>query len=160
MPEQQLQTASEATRQRPFPWHCPKCRKKEVRPALITYRCDVAHDGQLYSVTVPNLTVPRCDHCGELVFNYTADEQIRRALRSQLRLLGPEEIRTARAALGLTQKDLASRLGVSENTLSRFESGDQIQSRAIDNLLRVSFAISEVQSLPLGPNVAGQTEVT
>lgn len=86
MPEEQLQTASDSTRLRPFPWHCPKCRQKEVRPAIVSYRCDMAHDGQLYSVAVPELTVPRWGHCGELVFNYLADEQIRRAIRERLRL--------------------------------------------------------------------------
>jgi len=152
MPEQQFQTASESTRQRPFPWHCPKCRKKEVRPTSISYRCDMAHDGQLYSVTVPELTVPRCGHCGELVFNYPAEEQIRNALRSQLRLLTANEIRAARTTLRLSEKDLADRLGVSEATVSRWETGDQIQSRANDNLLRVFFALPEVRSVLLGAN--------
>ncbi|HTU18129.1 MAG TPA: type II TA system antitoxin MqsA family protein [Gemmataceae bacterium] len=152
MPEQQFQTASESTRQRPFPWHCPKCRKKEVRPSIISYRCEMAHDGQLYSVTVPELTVPRCGHCGELVFNYPAEEQIRNALRSQLRLLTPKEIRAARTTLRLSEKDLADRLGVTEAAVSRWETGDQIQSRAVDNLLRVFFALPEVRSVLLGSN--------
>lgn len=85
MPEQQSRTATDSTCQRPFPWHCPKCRKKEVRPAIVSYRCDMAHAGQLYSVTVPELTVPRCGNCGELIFIYHAEEQIRHAFRSQLR---------------------------------------------------------------------------
>jgi hypothetical protein len=84
MPEQQLQTANEPKRRRPFPWHCPKCRKKEVRSVIVPYRCDMAHEGRPYSVTVPELTVPRCGHCGELVFDYPAEEQIRNALRSLL----------------------------------------------------------------------------
>lgn len=151
MPEQQFQTASESTRQRPFPWHCPKCRNKEVRPTSISYRCDMAHDGQLYSVTVAELTVPRCGHCGELVFNYPEEEQIRDALRSQLRLLTPKEIRTARTALKLSEKELADRLGVTEAAVSRCETGDQIQSRLMDNLLRV-LALPEVRSVLVGAN--------
>lgn len=152
MPEQQLQTTSESIRQRPFPWHCPKCRQKEVRPAIIPYRCDMAHDGQLYSVTVPELTVPRCGNCSELVFNYAAEEQIRNALRSQLHLLRPDEIRAARTALGLSQKELADRLGLAEDSITRWETGDQIQSRAMDNLLRMFFALPEVRSILLGAN--------
>ncbi|MGH7226318.1 MAG: hypothetical protein ACRELF_24140, partial [Gemmataceae bacterium] len=77
MSEQQAMTVDSRIGPRPFPWHCPKCRQKEVRPAIISYRCDMAHDGRLYPVTVPELTVPRCGHCGELVFNFVADEQIR-----------------------------------------------------------------------------------
>lgn len=150
MPEQQRQPKSDLERQRPFPWHCPKCRRKEVRLAIVSYRCDAAHDGRLYSVTVPELNVPRCGHCGELVFNYPADEQVRQALRSQLHLLAPDEIRAARAGLGLTQKELADRLGVDEEIVSRWETGGQIQSRAMDNLLRVYFALPEARSLLLG----------
>lgn len=158
MPEQQLQTASESTRQRPFPWHCPKCRRKEVQPAVISYRCDMTHDGQLYSVTVPELTVPRCGHCGELVFNYPAEEQIRHALRRQLCLLTPDDISAARKTLSLSQKDLTDRLGLTEATISRWETGDQIQSRAMDNLLRVFFALPEVRSVLLGTNQSPSLE--
>jgi putative zinc finger/helix-turn-helix YgiT family protein len=152
MPEQQAMTTEVRTSSRPFPWYCPKCRNKEVRPALISYRCDMAHDGQLHSVEVPQLTVPRCGHCGELVFNDDAEAQIRRVLRKQLHLLTPEEIRTARLGLGLSEKDLADRLGVGEAAISRWETETQIQSRALDNLLRVFFAFPEVRSVLLGAN--------
>lgn len=152
MPEQQAMTMEARTGPRPFPWYCPKCRNREVRPALISYRCEMAHDGQLHSVEVPQLTVPRCGHCGELVFNDDAEAQIRRALRKQLRLLTPEEIRTARMGLGLSEKELADRLGVAEVAISRWETESQIQSRAMDNLLRVFFASPEARSALLGTN--------
>lgn len=154
MPEQQTTTAEGRTGPRPFPWYCPKCRKKEVRAAVIPYRCEMAHDGQLYSVRVPELTVPRCGHCGELVFNDLAEEQIRQALRSQLCLLAPDEIRAARTALGLSPQALADRLGVAEATVARWESGALLQSRALNNLLRVFFALPEVRSVLLGENAA------
>lgn len=147
MSEQHALTAEVRTGPRPFPWHCPKCRKKEVRPALVSYRCDMTHDGQLHTVEVPQLSVPRCGNCGELVFNDDAEAQIRRALRTQLRLLTPEEIQTARTGLGLSQAALADRLGVTEATISRWETEAQIQSRALDNLLRVFFAFPEVRSV-------------
>lgn len=152
MPEQHLQTTNDLAPQRPFPWHCPKCRNKEVRPVVVAYRCDMAHDGRLYAVEVPQLTVPQCGHCGELVFNYPAEEQIRRALRTQLSLLTADDIRAARTSLQLSQKELAERLGVAEATISRWETGAQIQSRAMDNLLRVFFALPQVRSLLIGTN--------
>ena len=149
-PTQQATIADPRTSSRPFPWYCPKCRRKEVRPVVIFYRCEMAHDGRLHAVEVPELTVPRCGHCGELVFNEGAEAQVRRALRSQLRQLMPDEIRAARTALGLSQKDLADRLGVTEATLSRWETESQLQPRAIDNLLRVFFALPEVRSILVG----------
>ena len=68
---------------RPFLWFCPRCRKKEVRLATIPYHTERLHDGQLIAVDIPNLHVPQCANCGELVFNYAADEQILDAVKTQ-----------------------------------------------------------------------------
>jgi hypothetical protein len=68
---------------RPFPWFCPKCRKKEVRLATIPYHAERLCDGHIIAVDIPQLEVPKCANCGELVFNYTADEQILRAVQAQ-----------------------------------------------------------------------------
>ena len=68
------------------PWVCPVCRKKEVRQATIPYHAERLYSGQLIAVDIPNLEVPKCDNCGELVFNYRADEQILEAVRSQAHL--------------------------------------------------------------------------
>jgi hypothetical protein len=74
---------------RPFPWFCPKCRKKEVRPATIAYQTERLHDGRLIAVDIPHLEVPKCSNCGELVFNYVADEQILEAVKAQSATLHP-----------------------------------------------------------------------
>jgi hypothetical protein len=69
---------------RPFPWICPKCRKKEVRPAKIPYRAERLHEGHLIAEDIPQLEVPKGANCGELVFNYTAEEQILQAVQAQI----------------------------------------------------------------------------
>jgi putative zinc finger/helix-turn-helix YgiT family protein len=104
----------------------------------------------VYEFPIPDLTVPRCAACGELVFNYAADDQIRQALRAHLRLLTPEHIRGGREALGLKSKELAERLGVAAETISRWERGGLVQSRAMDNLLRVYFAVPAVRAVLRG----------
>lgn len=116
----------------------------------------MSHEGRLHAVEVSNLTVPRCEHCGELVFNDDAEAQVRGALRRQLRLLTPQEIRAARTGLGLSEKNLADRLGVPETAVSRWETESQIQSRALDNLMRVFFTLPEVRSVLLGPIASEQ----
>jgi hypothetical protein len=68
---------------RPFPWHCPRCRRKEVRPTTIPYHAERLYEGRLIAVDIPQLLVPRCGHCGELVFNYLADEAILKAVEMQ-----------------------------------------------------------------------------
>jgi hypothetical protein len=68
---------------RPFPWICPRCRKKEVRLATIAYHAERLCDGRLVAVEIPDLEVPKCTNCGELVFNYAADEKIIAAVKAQ-----------------------------------------------------------------------------
>ncbi len=72
---------------KPFPWRCVKCLKRDVRPATIPYSAEVNHDGRLYEIEIPALEIPRCGSCGELVFTNRADEQICDALRARLTLL-------------------------------------------------------------------------
>src|SRR5437762_341779 len=64
----------------------------------------------------------------------------RSAFWREARLLAPEEIRAGRERLALTQKQFANLLGVGEATVSRWETGAQIQQRAMDRFLRVCLA--------------------
>lgn len=69
--------------EKPFPWRCPKCRQLTVTRVTMPYSCQRTHNGRAVTVDVPNLVVPRCSNCGEVVFDYSADEQIRAALRTR-----------------------------------------------------------------------------
>lgn len=116
-----------------------------VRAAEVPYTARIKHDGRTHDVELPAMRCGRCEACGELVFNADTDEQITRALRAKLRLLQPNEIRAEREALSLTQAQLADRIGTAQETISRWESGLHIQSRAMDKLLRVFFQFGEVR---------------
>ena len=105
---------------------------------------NVGMTGALYSFTIPHLDAPVCQTCGQKVFTEKVDDQINAALRSHLHLLRPEEIRTALERVRMTQKEAADRLGIAEATLSRWLNETQIQSRAMDNWLRVFFAFPQV----------------
>jgi hypothetical protein len=82
MPENQL-NGTQQPKGRPFPWVCPRCRKKEVLPATISYQTERLYEGRLVAVSIPKLEIPKCANCGELVFNYAADEQILAAVKAQ-----------------------------------------------------------------------------
>ncbi len=112
----------------------------------IRYDAEVQHDGRLYTFTIPNLDIPVCQACGNKVFTGGVDDQISAALRSHLHLLTPEDMRSALGRINLTQKEAAGRLGIAEATLSRWLNKTQIQSRAMDNLLRVFFAFPQVRT--------------
>jgi phage FluMu protein Com len=77
---------------RPLPWVCPKCRRKEVRRTVIPYECQRLHHGQPITVSLANLSVPRCGHCDELVFDYDAEEQIHRACQARTAALGNSNV--------------------------------------------------------------------
>jgi putative zinc finger/helix-turn-helix YgiT family protein len=137
---------SRKRRDRPFPWRCANCLKDEVYPETIPYAVDVKHDGRLHHIEMPQLTVPKCRACGEVIFSNSVDDQIMQALRSQLHLLTPQQIKAGRKALSLKSKDLAEHLGVAAATVSRWEKAMMIQSRAMDNFLRAYFAVPELRA--------------
>ena len=136
--------------ERPFPWRCRHCGKNEVVMTTTCYDAEIRHDGRLYSLTIPRLDIPVCRACGEKVLTEKVDDQINAALRSHLHLLTPEETRSALERVGMTQKEASERLGIAEATLSRWLNKTQIQSRGMDNLLRVFFAFPQVRNALIG----------
>jgi len=106
----------------------------------VPYVITIEHDGRAYRVEIPALTVPRCGSCQAISIDDEADREISAAFRREARLLTPEEIRQGRENLSMTQKEFANLLGVGEATISRWETGAQIQQRAMDRFLRVCLA--------------------
>ncbi len=141
---------SREPRDRPFPWPCPNCLTATVVPTIMDYAAKVKHDGILHELNLPALEVPRCQTCGETVVTSAVDASINDALRSRLRLLTPAQIRKGIEELGLQQQELAQRLGVAAETISRWVNGALIQSRAMDNLLRLFFALPQVRDVLRG----------
>jgi putative zinc finger/helix-turn-helix YgiT family protein len=146
MPKPESSSDSQTRHGKPFPWRCPECGKKEVRPATVPHTSQIRHDGRIYSVEVPKLRVPRCQACGELVFDNEADEQIAEALHNQLGLLLADQIRKNREDLGLSQRVMAEQLGVAVETISRWENGMLTQTRAMDRYLRLYFGLPAVRA--------------
>ena len=138
---------------RPFPWSCSDCYTLTVVPTVMDdYTAKVKHDGVVYELHLPSLEVPCCQTCGETYSTNAIDEKISDALRERLRFLTPAQIRQGIEQLKpkLNQQQLAERLGVAPETISRWLNGALIQSRAMDNLLRVYFAFPEVQAALCG----------
>ena len=132
-------------KRRPFPWRCTECRQKEVYGVTIDHATEIRHDGRDYQLQVANLEVGKCRHCGEIVFDDLAGDQIANALRCELNLLTPAQIRSGIEDLQMNQKTFARSIGVAEATVSRWCTGTLIQSRAMDNLIRGYFATPELR---------------
>lgn len=141
----------------PFPWRCSTCGKIAVSPAVVRTTAAVKHHGRTHKVRVRDLHVLKCGSCAALVFQNDSHEQIARALRHQLGLLQPEEIREGRKrAKDITQEQLAQAIDAAVATVSRWETGTVIQSRRADKALRRFFA-SQAER-PLSAKVAQLVE--
>ncbi len=101
------------------------------------YATDVWYDDEFQRVDVPELRVPRCEACGEMVFDIEAGRQVSRALRELLGLLTPTEICDHCKRPAISPHGLAEHLGIATETISLWEEGLRIQSRAMDRYLRV-----------------------
>lgn len=131
----------------PFPWRCGNCGQEQVDRVNTPYTTTISYDGRFYNVVVPDLELPTCANCGEVVFDNHTGHQINRALRRQLGLLQPEQIRAGRTQLGLNQRDFAAQLGAAEESVSRWETGAQVQSRGFDRQIRLFFALPDARNL-------------
>ena len=92
-------------------------------------------------VAVPDMPHLRCPKCGEGLFSLTVARELERRgidlYRTKYGLLSADDIRAVREHHGLTQAELAQLLRLGGNTLSRWEAGRNVQSAAMDVLLRL-----------------------
>ncbi len=92
-------------------------------------------------IRVPDISHLRCPRCGEGLFGLREAEALKRGAfdiyRKRHRLLSADEIRGIREQHGLTQAELAQLLRLGGNTLSRWEAGRNVQTAAMDVLLRL-----------------------
>lgn len=115
---------------------CPECgtpmREKKGRLKL-------PMNGE--EIAVPDSPHLSCPKCHEVVLRFDDARKLRqRALeiyRRKYGLLSADEIRSIRERFGLTQAELARLLRLGANTISRWEAGRNVQTAAMDMLLRM-----------------------
>ena len=92
-------------------------------------------------VTLENIVVYRCAACGAIVPEIPAIGELHRQLVlgiiTKSSLLSGQEIKFLRKMAGLSSKDLATSLGVSPSTVSRWENGNRNISKNSDAALRM-----------------------
>jgi HTH-type transcriptional regulator/antitoxin MqsA len=93
------------------------------------------------AVAVPHSAHLRCPKCKEVVLRLEDARRLQEDAigfyRRSHGLLSAAEIRALRDRFGLTQGDLARLLHLGLNTVSRWESGRNVQTGAMDMLLRL-----------------------
>ena len=112
--------------------------------ATIDYRTGFKYEGHLHEFDVHGICVNKCRDCGHIGLPNTALDKITGASQP-LDPLAAEEIRYRLEALRLTQKDFAELLGVAQETVSRWLTNVQIQTRSLDRLMRLFFNSPELR---------------
>jgi putative zinc finger/helix-turn-helix YgiT family protein len=83
----------------------------------------------------------RCPRCGEILLRFIDSQRLGEdaiaIYRKKHGLLSADEIRAIRERFKLTQSSLARLLRLGANTISRWESGRNVQTEAMDILLRL-----------------------
>ena len=115
---------------------CPRCgtMMKEARGRL-----KQPINGE--QVPVPSASHLKCPNCGEIVLRFHEAKRLHEdasdIYRRKHGLLSSSEIRALRERFELNQSGLARLLRLGANTVSRWESGRNVQTAAMDMLLRL-----------------------
>jgi len=115
---------------------CPRCgtMMTERRSAL-----NLPVNGE--EVSVPSSLHLRCAKCDEVVLRLADARRLHESAiaiyRKKHGLLSANDIRAIRERFGLTQAELARLLHLGANTISRWESGRNVQTEAMEMLLRL-----------------------
>ena len=115
---------------------CPRCgtMMKEARRRL-----KLPINGE--DITVPSAAHLKCPKCGEIILRFEEAKRLHKdaseVYRRKHGLLSSDEIRAIRRRFNLNQADLARLLRLGANTVSRWESGRNVQTAAMDMLLRL-----------------------
>lgn len=115
---------------------CPACGRASI--GVIDDPIEEVVDGRIFRTTP--MSRNRCEACDEEFFAAGQCDEIARQIDDQARdvfgRLSGDDIHTIRHSLGLTQSQLAERLGVSKGLVGRWERGTVLQSRMADRYLR------------------------
>lgn len=108
--------------------------------AMKTKRENVRYDESGLPITLIGVNVSRCSSCGEYEVAIPRIEELHRTIalmliQKETRLM-PAEIRFLRTYADWTGVELAKQLGVSPETMSRWEHGTTAMGPVADRLLR------------------------
>ncbi len=102
-----------------------------------TYRFEPPANIPGGTMVIPDATWLECENCGQQMLPAELEERLERLSIQRQGLLSAAQIKAVRQKLGLTQTEMAERLGVGEKTYARWESGRSIQNKSSDNLIRL-----------------------
>lgn len=116
---------------------CPVCGEGEL--ATKTIEEQFTYKGQ--HLIVPDYLIYECAACGEALVDPASSKKAEKLLKDFSRevdgLLSAASIKRIRKKLGFTQEQMAEVCGGGLKGFARYESGQVMQSKGMDNLLRI-----------------------
>lgn len=122
---------------------CPLCGHQPLMAQRIRDEFEYGSDGDPILVVAEEVPVLICSPCGEVLYGPEAAAVRHQAICHALGLLSPAEIKALRERLGPDQEDFARLTGIGVATLSRWERGRLLQTRALDCYLRLLDALPQ-----------------
>lgn len=119
---------------------CPNCRSEIVsKKGNYLYT-----ESGLHYITLQNVDICNCSKCGEQTVSIPKIEELHRviafAIIKKKERLSADEIRFLRKYLGWSGKDFAEHMGVTPETVSRWENDKEPMGPIADRLLRLMLA--------------------
>ncbi|MCI0455649.1 MAG: type II toxin-antitoxin system MqsA family antitoxin [Gemmataceae bacterium] len=127
-----------STEQPKAPKRCSICGHSPLRETTITDRFEYGAEGETpLTIEAHDVPVEVCDKCGERYLGPAAARAHHLAVCRAVGLMTPDEVRSLRERFGPTQAEFARLTGIGEATISRWERGRLLPSRALDRYLRL-----------------------
>ncbi len=125
---------------------CADCGVCAVRKVQIEHSFTYGNGSSAVELTAV-VPVWRCVACGSMYMDQEGEEARHEAVCRFLKVLTPREIRAIRG--GRTRQEIQASTGIAAASLKRWESGEQIQTLAMDTLLRFLGDDSAASRLPM-----------
>lgn len=123
---------------------CPICGEGRLKKKSITEEFE--YKGE--KISIPDYVIYECHNCGESIVDNETIKRSNKLLKDFYRrvdgLLTSKEIKEIREVFGFSQDYFSEIVGGGPKAIAKYESGLVIQSRAMDNLLRILSAYPSV----------------
>lgn len=116
---------------------CFECGEGTMLPVRQDY---TARTPEGLEITIPDVPMERCDHCGDLILSGETTAWIQNQIDLATSRLSREELQAFLDQYRLTQREAEQILGLGEKMISRWLKGPFQISASISNYIRVLMA--------------------
>jgi len=116
---------------------CPLCGKGQLVPKEENHVFEYKLPEGKRSIKVPKLPVEMCNRCGEKFRGPAAAKKEHLFLAKDQGILTPDEIKRIRRIFSASRPEFARLTGIDEQTITEWEAGRVIPTRAMDQYLRL-----------------------